>query len=107
MTTVPPATPGTASGPPSGFTATPGMVTASTYEKRTFKQIPLPKFDGLQENYEDWSCKFDAICVSIDERLCKLLTWTTEQTDVIHDIDLKSWELIAENKVTDTSLPAV
>ena len=94
MTPTPPADPGTASGHPSGSTATPGQVTASTYEKRTFKQIPLPKFDGLQENYEDWSYKFDAICVSIDERLCKLLTWTTEQTDVIHDTDLESWELI-------------
>ena len=100
-------TPGTGSGP----TATSGSATASAstvsgYEKKVFKQIPLPRFDGLQENYDDWSYRFDAICASIDERLCKLLTWTTQQTDVINDLDLESWKLIAENKVTDTSLPS-
>ena len=51
-----------------------------------------------QDNWDDWSYKFDSVCGSLDDGLCKLMRKAEITTTEITDQSVKDWELeAAEN----------
>jgi hypothetical protein len=64
-----------------------------TNVKRTFKHLPVPKFTGTQDDWDDWSYKFESICAGLDDRLCLLMKVSEVHVGQFYDLDCETWEL--------------